>query len=89
MSLYVASIVCLILLYVIRYRISKKLEKDLESSRNALRINEDYYRIRKDVYDRMITNNINNTIRRQNTVYYVPRLNEIVEYKELEELGEL
>lgn len=82
-------IIGLVALYLMSLRIRKRLEIELSRKDSQMEVSKQYHERRAIIRERILNQSIDNAIKRNRSVYYVPRLNEIIEYKELEELGEL
>lgn len=82
-------IIGLIALLLISLKKRQRLEVELSRKDSQMKVTEQYYERRVIIREKILSQHIDNAIRRNKSVYYVPRLNEIIEYNELEELGEL
>lgn len=72
----------------LQFELDRSIE-DIEHLNSQMKVTEQYHERRAIIRERILNQSIDNAIKRNRSVYYVPRLNEIIEYKELEELGEL
>ena len=76
-------------MYSISYRLRSKLQKKLDYVRASKKVQQAFFDSQVKIHLDISAKAIDNAIIRSRSVYYVPRLNEIVEFKELEDLGEL
>lgn len=86
----------LMIMLLFSYRTRNRLERELAdtvdkaSMQDALNsVSTQYLQNRLDSTLERVSLNIENTYKRYKKVYYIPRINEIVEYSELKEIGDL